>query len=416
MVVKHTLANGMRVVAESIPHVRSVALGVWIHTGSENETVENNGISHFLEHMLFKGTEKRTARELAEAFDEIGGQVNAFTSKEITCYYAKVLDEHFPTALHILSDMFLNSRIDTHELNKEKKVITEEIRMVEDTPDDIVHDLLAQASFAKNSLSYPILGSTENVMNFKREDLIAYREKYYNPYNVVIAVAGNLTDDYLQQMEEVFSDFHGEQNDQVGQKTHFTAHIQTKKKETEQTHLCIGLPGIALDDSRIYHLILLNNILGGNMSSRLFQKIREDRGLAYSVFSYHSAHQQQGLFTIYAGTAHGQEDEVIGCVYDIFDDLLSQGFSLSELLKAKEQLKANLMLGLESTNNRMSRLGRNEVLLGKHLTLDEVVDTVEKIGLDEVDALIQEIFTAPQSMALVSPSGKIPKTFRGQPS
>lgn len=412
MFAKHTLKNGMRVVAESIPHVRSVALGIWIHAGSERESSQNNGISHFLEHMAFKGTVRRTARQLAESFDEIGGQVNAFTSKEVTCYYAKVLDQHFPIALDILTDMFLHSRFDVEEIEKEKKVITEEIRMVEDTPDDIIHDLLAEASFTGHSLGFPVLGSEENVLRFSRDELLSYRQRQYQPHQVVIAIAGHLPADYLARIEEAFADFQGSKMEHEQPKAIFTPQVQVRIKETEQTHMCLGLPGLALDDERIYHLILLNNLIGGNMSSRLFQSIREERGLAYSVFSYHSAHQREGLFTIYAGTAPGQENEVLACIYDVFADLVKHGLHREELAKAKEQLKANLMLGLESTNNRMSRLGRNEILLGKQISLDEVVTMVESITLEQVNHLAKEILEVPHSFAIISSEGELPTALR----
>lgn len=412
MIVKHTLPNGLRIVAEQIPYVRSVALGIWIGTGSENETPSQNGISHFMEHMMFKGTKSRTARQLAEAFDEIGGHVNAFTSKEITCYYAKVLDQHFPISLEILSDMFFESTFLEAEIQKEKKVIIEEIRMVEDTPDDLVHDLLSDASMGSHSLGYPVLGNVENVQSFTRDDLIDYRDRFYNPHNVVIALAGNLPEDYLQQLETAFSRHQGDPVTASKEKPVFTPNIKTRQKATEQTHICLGLPGLPIGDPRIYTLVLLNNVLGGNVSSRLFQEIREERGLAYSVFSYHSAHRETGLFAIYAGTAHGQENEVVECIHRTLDQLVEDGLTPNELRKAKEQLKGSLMLGLESTNNRMSRLGRNELLLGRHLSLDEIVESVEKITLDDVNRLALELFSSPMSLALISPDGKVPQTFR----
>ncbi len=411
MILKHTLPNGIRIVAEQIPYVRSVALGIWIGTGSENETPRENGISHFIEHMMFKGTKSRTARQLAESFDEIGGHVNAFTAKEMTCYYAKVLDQHFRISLEILADMFFESTFAETEMEKEKKVIVEEIRMVEDTPDDLVHDLLSEASFGSHSLGYPVIGSVENVQAFKREDLFRYKDRFYNPHNVVIAIAGNLPDDYLDQVEAAFARHQGNSVPVTSERPTFTPNIKVKKKKTEQTHLCFGLPGLSVSDSRIYILVLLNNVLGGNMSSRLFQEIREERGLAYSVFSYHSAHRETGLFAIYAGTAHGQEYEVYECIQNILDQIKDRGLTASELEKAKEQLKGSLMLGLESTNNRMSRLGRNELLLGRHMTLDQIVESVEKITLDDVNQLAREIFSSPMSLAIISPDGKVPKSF-----
>ncbi|TCS92556.1 M16 family metallopeptidase [Hazenella coriacea] len=412
MIVKQTLSNGLRVIAEQIPHVRSVALGIWIGTGSQNETIHNNGISHFIEHMMFKGTESRTARQLAESFDEIGGHVNAFTSKEMTCYYTKVLDEHFSTSLEILADMFFNSTFLEEEIEKEKKVIIEEIRMVEDAPDDLVHDLLSEASMGIHPLSYPILGSIENVQSYQRDDLIHYKDQFYHPHNVVIAIAGHLPDDYLEQIEALFSGYTGESVSNICEQPVFTPNMKIRQKSTEQSHICIGLPGLPVGDPRIYTLVLLNNVLGGNMSSRLFQEIREERGLAYSVFSYHSAHRDTGIFSIYAGTAHEQEDEVCERIQQTLAHVRDQGLTPKELKKAKEQLKGSMMLGLESTNNRMSRMGRNEILLGRHLSLDEVVDSIEKITLDEVNQLAREIFSSEMSLALISPTGKEPTTFR----
>ncbi len=342
MIQRHHLPNGVRVVAESIPHVRSVAFGLWIGAGSRWETEENNGISHFLEHMLFKGTEKRTARQLAETFDEIGGQVNAFTSKEMTCYYAKVLDEHLEIAIDVLADMFFESLFEPEEIEKEQNVIEEEIRMVEDTPDDIVHDYLSMAAMEKSPLGYAVLGTVENVRSFNRSLLLEYKEKHYRPDQLVIALAGNLPANYLEWIAERFGDFQGEGKvDARSEDPCFTAGTSLHRKETEQSHLCIGLPSVSVADPRIYSYNLLNNLLGGNMSSRLFQEIREERGLAYSVFSYLSAYRDTGLFTIYAGTAPDQENEVMEILLRIMKELRENGVSEEELRKGKEQLKGS---------------------------------------------------------------------------
>lgn len=412
MIIKHKLSNGIRIVAEKIPHVRSIAMGIWVGAGSERENVKNNGISHFIEHMLFKGTKTRTARQLAEAFDEIGGHVNAFTSKEVTCYYAKVLDQHFSIALEVLADMFFDSVFDEQEIEKEKKVVIEEIRMVEDTPDDLVHDLLSEASMANHPLGLPVLGTVDSVESFTRDDLLEYKNKMYHPHRIVIALAGNLPDDFITQIEQYFNYAEVEDVVEIREAPVFTSQVKVKEKSTEQTHLCLGLPGLSMKDVRIYTLILLNNILGGNMSSRLFQEIREERGLAYSVYSYHSAHRDSGIFAIYAGTKHGQEDEVVTCIRQILNDICQKGVQASELNKAKEQLKGSMMLGLESTNNRMSRLGRNELLLERHWSLDEIIEEVERITLDEVNELAQMLFSQPMSLALISPDGKVPTSFR----
>lgn len=411
--LRHVLPNGLKVVAESIPHVRSIALGIWIATGSVNETERENGMSHFIEHMLFKGTGSRSAREIAEAFDEIGGQVNAFTSKEMTCYYVKVLDQHFQTSLHILADMFFDSKFLDTEISKEKKVIVEEIRMVEDTPDDLIHDLLAEASFGTDSLSYPVLGSVQNVESFTRDELVHYRNQYYLPDNVVIAAAGNLPSDFLEQIEAIFSQHEGVYEAEKRSIPTFISGRKGKEKPTEQTHICLGLPGLSVSDEDIYTVVLINNILGGNMSSRLFQEIREEHGLAYSVYSYHSAYRNAGLFAVYAGTAHGQEEEVVKRIQGCLGEVCVRGFYETELLKAKEQLKASLMLGLESTNSRMSRLGRNELLLGKHLSLDDMLHRIESISLSHMNQLAQSIFSQPMSLAMISPTGRILDNFGG---
>lgn len=412
MIVRHTLPNGVRIIAEPIPHVRSIAFGFWIGTGSRNETEEVNGISHFLEHMMFKGTKKRTARQLAEAFDEIGGQVNAFTSKELTCYYAKVLDQHFSAALEILADMFFGSMLPDEEIEKEQKVVIEEIRMVEDTPDDLVHDLLAKAVMGDHPLGFPILGSVENVQEFDRSSLENYRQQYYLPGQTVIALAGHLPGNFLDLIEGYFSTFSKRGDAPVCQPPAFRSEAIVRKKPTEQTHLCLGFPGLAIQDPRIYALILLNNLLGGNMSSRLFQQVREERGLAYSVYSYHTAYRDCGLFAIYAGTSPGQENELIRLIFDILEELRQSGVKTSELNKAKEQLKSGYMLSLESTSNRMSRLGKNELLLGKHMTLDETIECIEQVTKSDILDLVQVLFSQPASLAVISPSGEIPLAYR----
>lgn len=413
VIQRHQLPNGVRVVAESIPHVRSVAFGLWIGAGSRWETEENNGISHFLEHMLFKGTKKRTARQLAETFDEIGGQVNAFTSKEMTCYYAKVLDEHLEIAIDVLADMFFESLFEPEEIEKEQKVVEEEIRMVEDTPDDVVHEYLSAAAMEKNPLGYAVLGNVENVRSFHRSLLLDYKGKHYRPDQLVIALAGNLPEHYLEWIAERFGGFQREGN--IGSRGGgplFTAGTSIRRKATEQSHFCIGLPGVAVGDPQIYSYNLLNNLLGGNMSSRLFQEVREERGLAYSVFSYHSAYSDTGLFTIYAGTAPGQENEVIEILLRIMKELREDGVSEEELRKGKEQLKGSMMMSLESTNNRMSRLGKNELLLGCHKSLDEVVAAVESLTRQDLLKAAQAIFSHPMAFSIISPEGALPTAFR----
>ncbi|MBH0167783.1 MULTISPECIES: M16 family metallopeptidase [Fictibacillus] len=410
MIKRYTCSNGVRIVLENIPTVRSVAIGVWIGTGSRFENTKNNGISHFLEHMFFKGTKTRTAREIAESFDSIGGQVNAFTSKEYTCYYAKVLDTHSPYALEVLADMFFNSTFDEGELLKEKNVVLEEIKMYEDTPDDIVHDMLSRASFQNHELGFPILGTEETLNTFTGNTLRDYMDTHYVPEEVVISVAGNVDESFIKEVEKWFGDYKtsGIIKPEI-QSPVFYPEKLSRKKETEQAHLCLGFPGLSLKDKRSYSLIILNNIFGSSMSSRLFQEVREQKGLAYSVFSYHSAFQDNGIFTIYGGTAPHQLDELYNTILNIVDDLKENGITDKELKNSKEQIKGNLMLSLESTNSRMSRNGKHELILGYHRTLDDMVESIDNVSKDDVNTLVQSIFSEGCSASLVSPQGELPK-------
>jgi predicted Zn-dependent peptidase len=403
LITKHTCSNGVRIVLEKIPTVRSVAIGVWIGTGSRSEHKENNGVSHFLEHMFFKGTKNRSAKEIAESFDSIGGQVNAFTSKEYTCYYAKVLDSHSQYALDVLGDMFFNSTFDEDELKKEKNVVLEEIKMYEDAPDDIIHDLLAQASYGDHPLGYPILGTQETLDTFNGDSLRKYMDDYYTPENVVISVAGNVDDDFINEVEKLFGTYKTTGSSDGIEKPSFLGKHLTRKKDTEQAHVCLGFDGLALGDKKNYSMIVVNNVLGGSMSSRLFQDVREQRGLAYSVFSYHSTFQDNGLLTIYAGTAPKQLDYLLETMTNSLEQLKSDGITEKELNNSKEQLKGNLMLSLESTNSRMSRNGKNELMLGRHRSLDEIVQLINEVSMESVNKLTKEIFNDKFSKAVISP-------------
>uniref|UniRef100_C5D9D7 Processing peptidase n=1 Tax=Geobacillus sp. (strain WCH70) TaxID=471223 RepID=C5D9D7_GEOSW len=408
LINKYTCKNGVRIVLEQIPTVRSVAIGIWIGTGSRNETEQNNGISHFLEHMFFKGTKTRTAREIAEAFDSIGGQVNAFTSKEYTCYYAKVLDEHASFALEMLADMFFHSTFVDEELQKERNVVLEEIRMYEDTPDDIVHDLLSKACYANHPLGYPILGTEETLRTFTGDSLRGYMADYYTPDRVVISIAGNVDESFIQQVESYFGSFTAKQKASESQAPLFQPQKLVRQKDTEQAHLCIGFNGLPVGHPDIYTLIILNNILGGSMSSRLFQEVREQRGLAYSVFSYHSSYQDSGLLAIYAGTGNNQLDLLFETIQETIDALKEDGITEKELKNSKEQMKGSLMLGLESTNSRMSRNGKNELLLGRHRSLDEIIEEINSVTVEKVNELARSIFNEDYALALISSSGQLP--------
>nr|WP_245252038.1 pitrilysin family protein [Paenibacillus sediminis] len=397
---------------EKIPTSRSVSFGIWVKTGSRNESLEYNGISHFIEHMLFKGTERFDAKAIAEQFDAIGGNVNAFTSKEYTCYYAKVLDEHLPIAVDMLADMFFRSSLDDGELAKEKNVILEEISMYEDTPDDMVHDLITSAAYGTHPLAYPILGTEERLKWMDSSDLRRYMNDRYTIENTVISIAGNIDDSVVELIEKHFGSFDLRGTEQVLEVPQFQSGLLFHKKKTEQNHICISFPGSSMTDDLQYAMVLLNNAIGGGMSSRLFQEIREKRGLAYSVYSYHSSHADSGLFTIYAGTAPKQTKEVLDLTKEVLADLAINGLSESELLKGKEQLKGSLILSLESSGSRMNRNGKNELMLGKHSTIDEMIDRIERITMSDIDAVLKSMFSQPFALAMVGNSDKVISDLR----
>lgn len=403
MIEKHTLSNGLRVVLERVPHVRSVSIGIWILTGSRNETKENNGVSHFLEHMLFKGTKTRTAQEIAESFASIGGQVNAFTAKEYTCYYARVLDTYKEYALDILTDMFFNSTFPEDELEREKKVILEEIKMYEDSPDDQVHHLLSQAVFGDHSLGRPILGTETHLQSMTRETLIDYMEQYYAPNNIVLSIAGNVEEDFISKVEERFASFNRPHYDITRNKPIYDFQSIVHEKEIEQAHVCYGFPGLAASDDRAVSLALINRTLGAGMSSRLFQEVREKRGLAYAVFSYHNAYVDSGMFGIYAGTTKEQLPILKEAVDETIAELVESSLTEAELKRAKEQLKANVLLSLENTSSRMSRNGRNELLLNRHRSLDDITEEIDAVNLENIRETIDYMFTGEQAEAIIQP-------------
>lgn len=410
--IKHNLSNGLRILVEPISTCRSVSFGIWVKIGSRNESALQNGISHFIEHMLFKGTDRYSAKDIAEVFDGIGGNVNAFTTKEYTCYYAKVLDEHLPIAVDVLADMFFHSQMDKEELNKERNVILEEISMYDDTPDDLVHDLLAKASYGEHSLGYTILGTETNLEAIASEDLREYMQQHYNLQNTVISIAGNVDDSIMELMEAHFGAFANQGLTSTYSEPQFIGDSIYQFKQTEQNHICLSLPSASMTDDDLYAMILLNNVIGGGMSSRLFQEIREKRGLAYSVYSYHSAYMDSGLFAIYTGTAPKQTEEVLKVTMEVVAEMIVKGMKESELHKGKEQLKGSLILSLESTSSRMNRMGKNELMLGKHFTLDETIARIEAVQMAQINGLIQQLFQNQFALAMVGQSDESIKAFR----
>ena len=389
------LKNGVRIVYEEIPYVRSVSTGLWVGTGSRGENITNNGISHFIEHMLFKGTQKRTAKEIAETIDNIGGQLNAFTGKECTCYYTKTLDTHLDTSLDLLADMFFNSKFNEKDIEIEKNVILEEIGMYEDTPEELVHDILSEAVWQNNPLGMPILGTSRSLNNIKRDEIKKYMLENYFPENTVIAIAGNFEKDRtIESVEERFGKWEHSNNykDKEMQVAKFKNNKIFREKETEQVHVCLGFEGVKHGSDELYSLLAVNNILGGGMSSRLFQKIREEKGLVYSIYSYPSSYKNAGLFTIYAGMNPEHLGEVLKLITNEINILVEKGIPERDIAKSKEQLKGNYILGLESTSSRMNGIGKSEVLLGKILSAQEVLDKIDKIDSENVNAVINKVF------------------------
>ncbi|WP_367649552.1 M16 family metallopeptidase [Paenibacillus sp. NEAU-GSW1] len=404
---KYTLSNGLRVIVEYLPTFRSVSFGIWVKTGSRNETPENNGVSHFVEHMLFKGTNNRSAKDIADLFDGIGGNVNAFTSKEYTCYFAKVLDEHLPIAVDALADMFFESKLDPEELAKEKNVILEEISMYEDTPDDKVHDEASRAAYGDHPLAYSILGLEERLTAMNSDSLRSYMNDTYTIANTVISVAGNVEEQkLLELLEKHFGRFSNQGSTAIVEAPSFHGDYVFFKKKTEQNHLCLSFPGCSISDPKLYAMILLNNALGGGMSSRLFQEIREKRGLAYSVYSYHTSYADTGLFTVYAGTAPKQTKEVLDLTMEQLEELAVKGLGEDELHRGKEQLKGSLILSLESTSSRMNRLGKNELMLGRHYTLDELLQRIDNVTMDDLRQMTERMLSVPFAVAMVGSNDK----------
>ncbi len=397
-----TLSNGLRLVIENIPHVKSVTVGVWVGAGSCRETRANSGISHFIEHMLFKGTKKRTSKEIAEAIDDIGGQINAFTARDCTCYYTKVLSNHLDTAVDILSDMIFNSLLDVNDMALEKGVILEEINMYEDTPEELVHDVLAEKSWHGNALGYSILGSAKSLKKITRDDILDYMKKYYVPQNCVVSVVGNFEREALLEMlREGFGAWADSGIVLKGLATpKFFPNKTVIGKDIEQAHLCIGYDSIARGHELGWALMVVNTILGSGMSSRLFQKIREEKGLVYSIYSYQAIYAKAGMFSIYAGMNPARVDEVTELILKEITLLKTNGISDYELQKSKEQLKGNLILGLESTSSRMHSFGQSLLLINKIRTLDEMIEKIDSVDSDKVGSIIELVFGSP-SFALV---------------
>ena len=396
-----TLANGVRVITEAMPHVRSVSVGIWIGSGSRRETPEQNGISHFIEHMLFKGTTSRSAEDIARAVDALGGNLDAFTAKELVCFNTKVLDQHLAQAFDVLADLVLNPMFREEDIEKEKSVILEEIKMEADSPDYLVHEIFSSNFWKDHPLGKPILGTPQSVRRFDSTMIRDFYRSVYSPTNLVVTAAGHLTHEGLTALVRQYFDSLPPGADAPSDplpSTHARIALRNKKS-LEQVHLCLGVPSYPLPHHERFACYVLNTLLGGGMSSRLFQNIRERQGLAYAVFSELNPYRDTGCLSIYAGTSVESARQVVESITTEFRQLKGDRVSDEELRRAKDHLKGSLMLGLESTASRMSNLARQEMYFGRFFTLDELVESIESVTAEDVRRIAQTFFD-PRQIAL----------------
>ncbi|MCL6588380.1 MAG: insulinase family protein [Firmicutes bacterium] len=393
MYQRTTLSNGLRIICETIPHVHSVALGVWVGTGSRYEEPYYNGISHFVEHMFFKGTAARTAKQIAETIDAVGGQLNAFTTKEYTCFYAKVLEQHHLFGIDLLSDMVTHSLFAHEEIEKEKLVVLEEIKSYEDSPDEVIHDIFAGSVLKGHPLGWTILGTPATIQRIDQTVVRNYLKNHYTPNNIVFALAGKVDfDRVVPEIERRFAMLEGHWEQDRPELPELVPETIIRSKDIEQVHLCLGTRGIGRQDPDKYVVFLLDSILGGSVSSRLFQQLREERGLVYVTGSNHASYRDTGIFSIYAGTSLSHLDEVIKLVKQELYKLATEMVSDQELTRAKDQLKGNLLLSLESTCNRMSRIAKTELFGDQLLTPEESVARIDAVNKESILRVAAKFF------------------------
>ena len=401
MYVKRVLPNGVRLISEKLDTVRTVSVGIWVGNGSRYEPAALSGISHFIEHMIFKGTEKRSAQHIAIAIDALGGQANAFTSKECTCYYMKVLDARLQTGISILADMFMHSRFAQEDIELERGVVLEEIDMYEDSPEDVAIDKLFEQCYAGSALGRPILGTAETLQTINSEAMHDYMHRYYRPKDTVIAVSGHFTEDDLDYIAALFSEMEGEGRNEITPAAYQPAML-LREKQIEQNHLCLSFPGVSLMDDERFAMNLLSSILGGGMSSRLFQNVRERNGLCYSIYSFTTPHLDTGLFSIYVGLGAETEQKALSLIVEELHRFCENGAEEDELSRCREQVKTNLLMGLESTGNRMMTIGRSELLRGKVEPIEQVLAAYDRVTADDLLALARRTFAFAQaSLAVV---------------
>lgn len=392
MINKTILDNGIRVISETLPHANSVSIGIWVANGSRHERRESNGVAHFIEHLLFKGTSRRSALDIAREIDSVGGILNAFTSREYVCYYAKVLDKFLPKAVDILVDIFHNSLFDPEEIEKERKVVLQEISMMEDNPDDSIHDLFHQHFWKGHPLGMSILGDQESVSSLSRDKIVGYKNHMYRTDDIIITAAGKVDhQELLDLIGKLLPDVPQGSGKVACQNPVYEKRIELIGKELEQVHMCLGVKGLPQNHSQRYEAFIMNTILGGSMSSRLFQEVREKQGLAYSVYSYMASHVDAGSLVVYAGSSQEHFTDVLEITVRELMRLKKEPISMLELDSAREQLKGNLILSLESSDNRMSKLAKNEIYFGGYQPLEEITAGFDRVTSESIMQLSSEL-------------------------
>jgi predicted Zn-dependent peptidase len=385
------LDNGIPIVIDKVKDARSVSLGVWVKFGSRNESSQKNGISHFLEHMFFKGTQMRTSKEIAVEIDSLGGELNAFTSRETTTFYIKVLDEHIENALNLISDIFLHSVFPEEEIEKEKRIIFEEIKMVQDSPEDYIHDLFNKNIWGKSSLGQPVLGRESSIETFTKDDLLYHIKKYYGNNNIVIASSGSFDEDFLlNYLNHTLGSSRRDSKPVNIACPEFRGEINIIPKNLSEAHVCLGLKGISQKSDDRYAMYLLNAVLGAGISSRLFQEVREKRGLAYSIYSYNSSYFDTGVWAVYAGADKKNVREVIDIIMNQMREL-SVSLDSEDLQKAKNQLKGNIILALESISSKMINIAKQELYYGRYFSPQDIINAVDVVTLEEAKGLAQRL-------------------------
>jgi predicted Zn-dependent peptidase len=403
---KTLLPNGVTVVSETMHTVRSVAIGIWLTVGSRDESPADAGMSHFMEHMMFKGTPTRTAAEISQAFDRLGAELNAFTSKEATCFYARVLDEHVDIAVEVLSDMVTNSLLEQDAIGYEREVVIEEIARYEDTPEDQIGDVFMTTLWPGHPLGKPVLGSRETVGAFDETQSRDFHDRYYRSGAITVSAAGNLEHkDLVALVERCLTLTEGRWGERALMPAEVNTRLNVVTRDTEQAHIAWGVNGLKATDDDRFVLSVLDVVLGGGMSSRLFQEIREKKGLAYAVGSYHQLFEDAGLFGVYAGTRPTNAEQVVRLIQAEIEDVRENGITADELDLAREALKGSLVLSLESTRMRMTRLAKSEITHGEILSLDDLVERIDAVTGDDVKRLAAELFGAPRVLAVIGPMG-----------